>query len=292
MLRKLSTAMIGAVLGLSTVSAQAQDDTIQIGWTAWADAEFVTKLAAQILEERMGRDVELIQTSIAPQYQGVAEGDIDLMMMSWLPGTHADYIQRVGADVINLGILYGYAKLGWAVPEYVPEDVLSSIEDLKKEEVKEKLDGTIVGIDPGAGLSRLSKKTVEEYGLEDYHVQFSSGAGMTAALDRAISREEWIVVTLWNPHWAFGAYDLRYLEDPKGTLGSYERIHVLAREGFYQDYPDVALFLERMYLDIDALQKAMFNARETSYEDAINQYIENNPERIEYWVTGKLAGDE
>lgn len=292
MLRKLSTAMIGAVLGLSAISAQAQDETIEIGWTAWADAEFVTKLAAQILEERMDRDVELIQTSIAPQYQGVAEGDIDLMMMAWLPQTHADYWERVGQDVINLGILYGHAKLGWAVPTYVPEDVLGSIEDLKKDEVKEKLDGTITGIDPGAGLSRLSKKTVEEYGLEDYHVQFSSGAGMAAALDRAIKRDEWIVVTLWNPHWAFGAYDLRYLEDPKGTLGQAERIHVIARKGFYQDNPDAALFLERMFIDIDQLQSAMFNARETSYEEAINQYIESHPKLIDYWVTGKIEDGE
>jgi len=78
-------------LGLATaLAAPLQADSVKIGWTAWSDAEFVTKLAARVLEERMGQEVELIQTDIAPQYQGLAQGDIDVMLMSWLPSTHED----------------------------------------------------------------------------------------------------------------------------------------------------------------------------------------------------------
>jgi len=276
-------------LGLALVLAapvQAQD--VKIGWTAWSDAEFVTKLAARVMEDRMGQDVELIQTDIAPQYQGLASGDIDAMMMAWLPETHSDYMESVGADVVSLGILYGYARLGWAVPTYIPESELSSIEDLKNDSVRDKLDGTITGIDPGAGLTRLSKQAIEDYGLDDYDLQISSGAGMTAALERAVNRDEWIVVTGWSPHWKFGAYDLRYLEDPRGVLGSYERVHALARQGFYQENPEAALFLSRMHLDIDELQAAMFRAQETSYDEAVDAFIAENPKLIDYWVTGKM----
>jgi len=286
MRHKFAGLLIG--LGLSVVLAapvQAQD--IRIGWTAWSDAEFVTKLADQILEERLDQNVELVQTDIAPQYQGVASGDIDVMMMSWLPDTHSDYMDSVGSDLVSLGILYGYARLGWAVPTYIPESEVSSIEDLNNADVRKKLKGTITGIDPGAGITRLSKKAIEDYGL-DYDLQISSGAGMTAALDRAVKRDEWIVVTAWSPHWMFGAYDLRYLEDPKGTLGSYERIHAMARKGFYQDNPEAALFLSRMHLDIDELQAAMYNAQDTSYEEAVSKFIDENPELIDYWVTGKM----
>ncbi len=276
-------------LGLAlALAAPVQAEDVRIGWTAWSDAEFVTKLAERVLEDRMDQDVELVQTDIAPQYQGVASGDIDVMLMSWLPGTHSDYMDKVGADIVDLGILYGYARLGWAVPTYIPESELSSIEDLKKDNVREKLDGTITGIDPGAGLTRLSKKAIEEYGLDDYDLQISSGAGMTAALERAVNRDEWIVVTGWSPHWKFGAYDLRYLEDPKGVLGSYERVHALAREGFYQENPEAALFLARMHLDLDELQAAMFQAQETSYEEAVDEFIANNGDLIDYWVTGKM----
>ena len=34
-----------------------------------------------------------------------------------------------------------------------------------------------------------------------------------AALERAVRRNQWIVVTGWSPHWMFGAYDLRYLDE-------------------------------------------------------------------------------
>ena len=128
---------------------------------------------------------------------------------------------------------------------------------------------------------RLSNQAIEDYGL-DYTLQVSSGAGMTAALERAVRRDQWIVVTGWSPHWMFGAYDLRYLEDPKGVLGSYERVHALARKGFYQEHLEAASFLSRMQIPIEDLQKAMHDAQETSYEEAVTRYIENNPERIDY----------
>ncbi len=289
MIRKTSGILLGAVLGAGIATgAQAQDDPVEIGWTAWADAEFVTKLAARLIEDRLEQPVELTQTDIAPQYQGLANGDIDVMMMSWQPGTHSDYIERFGDDIVSLGILYGYARLGWVVPSYVPESELSSIEDLTNDSRREQLDGTIIGIDPGAGLTRLSNQAMEDYGLDDYELLISSGAGMTAALDRAVNREEWIVVTGWSPHWKFGAYDLRYLEDPEGTLGSYERIHVMSRQGFYQDNPEVAMFLARMTLPLDTLQAYMFDAQESSYEEAVEKFISENQEMVDYWVTGEI----
>jgi glycine betaine/proline transport system substrate-binding protein len=166
---------------------------------------------------------------------------------------------------------------------------VESISDLKSEAMAEKLDGTITGIDPGAGLTRLSKQAIEDYGLSDmYNLQTSSGAGMTAALERAVRNEAPIVVTGWSPHWKFGAYDLKYLEDPENTLGSFERIHAIARQGFYQDNIDAAMTLSRMYIPLEDLQAAMYDAQETSYEEAVDKYIENNEDRVSYWVTGEM----
>ncbi|MBU2709559.1 glycine betaine ABC transporter substrate-binding protein [Zooshikella harenae] len=279
--------IVGLLLTLG-ISLGAVAEPIKIGWTAWSDAEFVTKLAARLIEKRMGHEVKLIQTDIAPQYQGLATGSIDFMMMSWQPITHEDYMNKVGNNVVDLGILYGYARLGWVVPDYVPQSRVNSIADLNKKSIREKLEGRITGIDPGAGLTRLSKKAVEVYGLKDYELQISSGAGMTAALERAIRRNEWIVVTGWSPHWMFGAYKLRYLQDPKGVLGSYERVHVIARRGFYQQFPKLALMLSRMFLPIDQLQHAMYDAQQRSYEKAIDTFIKAHPHQISYWLTGEL----
>ena len=173
---KLIALPLALVLGAGT--AQAADKTITFGWTAWSDAEFVTKLAKKVIEENYDYDVKLQLSSIGVQYQGVAGGDLDGMLMAWLPSTHENYWNKVGDKVESLGPLYEGAKLGWVVPDYIPEDELSSIEDLKKPEVKEKLDGNIQGIDPGAGLMQLSEKTIEGYDL-DYNLQSASGAAMT-----------------------------------------------------------------------------------------------------------------
>lgn len=285
---RLSTLLAVGMLALGMCTGAQAAATVRIGWTAWPDAEFVTRLAARILEERMNQQVELVQTDVAPQFQGVAAGGIDVMLMARLPATHADDMDEVAGEVTDLGILYDHARLGWLVPAYIPEDRLSSIEQLKDDGIRERLDGTITGIDPGADLTRLSRQAIEQYGLDRYEIRTSSGAGMTAALGRAIENGEWIVATGWSPHWMFGAWDLRYLDDPRGVLGPWERIHAIARRGFYQDNIEAAAMLARMWIPMDDLQAAMNDARESSYEEAVTRYIEANAGRVDYWITGEM----
>jgi glycine betaine/proline transport system substrate-binding protein len=93
-------------------------------------------------------------------------------------------------------------------------------------DISEEVDYTITGIEPGAGMMGLTKDTLEEYeNLEGWNLLEGSTAGMLIELDEAIKKEEPIVVTGWNPHWMFAAYDLKYLEDPKGTFGEVENIN-------------------------------------------------------------------
>jgi glycine betaine/proline transport system substrate-binding protein len=286
MFKTLVTMSLAAGIATGTFSpALAQDKApVKIGWAAWSDAEFVTKLAAKLIKDELGHDVELVQTDVAPLYQGVSRGDLDAMMMAWLPETHADYFAKVKGKVTTLGTVYDGAKLGWVVPKYIPEDAIASIEDLKKDDVKAKLKGRIDGIDPGAGLTRLSEKAVTDYALDGYKLQISSEAGMLTTVDRAIRKEDWFVATSWSPHWMFGKYELRYIDDPKGALGKAEHVDILARKGFEKDNPDVAGFLSRMKLPIGDLEAAMFDAQETSYENAVDQYIANHPDQIKTWL--------
>lgn len=272
------------VVGGMATSALAQDNKpVKLGWAAWSDAEFVTKLAAKLIQDKLGQKVELVQTDVAPLYQGVSRGDIDVMMMAWLPQTHADYYKRVESKVEKLGTIYDGAKLGWVVPQYISESEVSSIEDLKKDEVKQKLGGTIQGIDPGAGLTRLSEQAIKGYGL-DYKLQISSEAGMLTTVDRSMRSEKWFVATAWSPHWMFGKYKLRYIDDPKGSLGKAEHVDILARKGFKDDNSKVAELLSRMNLPIPELEAAMFDAQQSSYDKAVDKYIADHPDRVKEWL--------
>lgn len=290
-MKRWSLQAFALALGMSVSgTALAQNDSVHIGYFNWTDAIFTTNVVKYILEERMDYEVQLTQADPAAIYQGVAAGDIDFHTDAWLPDTHSDYYQEVAPDTASPGAIYTGARLGWVVPDYVPADRLDSIEDLKSEEVRERLEGRIIGIDPGAGLTRLSQQAMDEYGLSDfgYELQISSGAGMTAALRRAIDNNEWIVVTGWSPHWKFGRWDLRYIDDPRGVLGGLERADALARKGLYRDHPEVYALLDRMTIPIDDVEAGMYEGEESSYPEAAAAYVEDHADLVDYWVTGKL----
>jgi len=282
--RELFGLTAGLAMGLTAGAARAQSgQTIKLGFAPWADAEFITRLAAKLIEDRLETKVELVQTDVAPLYQGLTRGDVDAMLMCWLPQTHADYWKRVEGKVERLGVLYSGARLGWVVPKYVPESEVASIADLAKPDVQKKLNGRIQGIEPGAGLTRLSHKTLEAYGLKDYTLQEASEAAMLSVVDRAMRQEKWVVATSWSPHWMFGKYDLRYLKDPKGALGGEEEVVALGRPKLKEEQPEVAAFLSRLNMPLNELEKAMLKAQQDSADAAVADYIGSHKDRVDGW---------
>ncbi|NMG00439.2 glycine betaine ABC transporter substrate-binding protein [Aromatoleum toluolicum] len=280
---------IGAVMIVSAIGGAAgvqaaEQKTIKIGWTAWSDAEAVTNIAKQLLEQQLGYKVELVMTDIGLQYQGVAKKQLDVMLMAWLPNTHKAYWDKLSSQVVDLGILYDNAKLGWAVPDYVPASELSSIDDLNKPDVAKKLKSQVQGIDPGAGLMRASEKALKDYSLNGYDLRTGSDAAMIVALDRAVARKEWIVVTTWNPHWMFSKYKVRYLEDPKMSLGGAEAIHAIGRKGFAEDFPKAAAFIKNFRIPLADLEGIMAKAKDSSYEKEAAAYIASHPDMVAGWL--------
>jgi glycine betaine/proline transport system substrate-binding protein len=271
-------------LASTPLGALAQAKPIRIGWTAWSDAEVVTNIAKLVLEQRTGQKVELVMTDVALQYAALQRGQIDLMLMAWLPGTHKSYWEKVKDDVEDLGVLYSDARLGWAVPAEIPVSTVRTIEDLKKPDVQEKLGGRIQGIDAGAGLMKLSEAALKTYGL-DYKLLTASDAAMVSALDRAIQRKQWIVVTTWSPHWMFSQYKLRYLEDPKQALGGSESIHALARKGFSADFPKAAAFVRNMKVPLSDLEAVMLKARDTNAAKEAAAYVASHGDVVNRWLS-------
>lgn len=277
----------GALLagGLARPALAQARQKVTLGYAPWADAEFVTKLAAKLMRDRLNVEPALMQSDIAPLYQGITRGDVDAMLQLWLPETHADYWKRIEDKVDRLGVLYTDAKLGWVVPGYVPEEELNSFADLRNDEVRKKLGGIVQGIEPGAGLTRVSREALKTYGLDEaYRLQESSEAAMISMIERSMRRKKWVVATAWSPHWMFGKYDLRYLADPEKAMGGSEQVYAIARKGLKEQSPGVANLLTRMNLPLDELQKAMLDAQETSYDKAVENYIAGHKDRVESWL--------
>ncbi len=233
------------------------------------------------MEERLGVTVELLPVSAAAMWAAVASGDADASVTAWLPATHARYAKKLQGQFEDLGPLVSGARLGWAVPDYVP---VTSMADVGKH--AKEFNNTITGIDAGAGIMDLSEKAMETYGLTSMVLQDGSGATMAAALGDAVRRKEWIVVTAWSPHWMFGRWNLRYLDDPEKTLGGSESINTIVRPGLKEDMPEVYAFLDKFhYKDIGQLQTLMAWNQEKGANllDNARRFMKENPELVAEW---------
>ena len=73
-------------------------------------------------------------------------------------------------------------RLGWIVPDYVPREVISSINQLQNPQLAARFGGRVQGIDPGSGLNQASLKALKQYGLTSMELVASSSAAMAAVL--------------------------------------------------------------------------------------------------------------
>ncbi|WP_046079140.1 glycine betaine ABC transporter substrate-binding protein [Halomonas sp. HG01] len=265
---------------LTAATAQAQDKgSVHLAYVEWASEVASTNVMRAVLEQA-GYEVEMTSLSAAAMWQSVATGDADGIVAAWLPTTHADYLDRVGDQVDDLGPNLDGTKLGLVVPAYSKAD---SITDLN--EHAEAFEGKITGIDPGAGIMSLTEQVVDDYDL-DLDVQSGSGATMTAALKSAIDNQEEIAVTGWTPHWMFARWDLKYLEDPKNVYGGAEQIHTIVRDGLEEDMPGAYAILDAFEWTPEQMGEVMLMNQEKDsdpYENA-KQWVEDNQDLVQEWL--------
>ncbi|MER6478191.1 ABC transporter permease/substrate binding protein [Streptomyces filamentosus] len=250
---------------------------VSIGYIPWDEGIASTYLWKELLERR-GYEVETKQLEAGALYTGLAGGQIDFQTDAWLPVTHAQYLEKYGNKLEDLGSWYGPTSLELSVPSYVKD--VKSLADLKGK--GDRFKGRIVGIEPSAGMMGILKdKVLKEYGLEgEYEVVDGSTPGMLAELKRAYERKEPVVVTLWSPHWAYSAHELTKLADPKGVWGEGDGVHTLARKGFGADNPEVSTWLKDFELTEKQLTGLEAEIQETGKgkeQQAVRTWLDAQP---------------
>ncbi len=278
-IRLLSAFLIAIVLIVHLNSCVPEADRINLGYVLWDSEIASTHVVAAVLEDRLGHEVSLTSVDAGPMWMGVARGDFDAVVAAWLPNTHEAYLEQTKDRVVNLGPNLEGARIGWVVPGYVD---VNSIEELN--EHVDRFGGQITGIDPGAGLMAASERAIDDYGL-DYQLLSGSDAAMTAALRRAIERDEWIIITGWTPHWKFAAFDLKYLEDPLQSFGDEEHIATIVSTRLKGKAPDVYEFLDSFYWTSEEMGEVMMYIEEGMDPfEAARLWISENPGRVESWL--------
>ncbi|GBD64935.1 glycine betaine ABC transporter glycine betaine-binding protein [Tetragenococcus halophilus subsp. flandriensis] len=254
-------------------------DTVELSYVEWDTEVASTNVVAQVLED-MGYNVNITPLDNAVMWEAVANGESDGMVAGWLPVTHEAQYEEFGDQVEDLGPnLPDAAQLGLVVPEYMDVD---SIEDLDDQVPEQE----IIGIEPGAGVVAAAEETVETYdNLSDWEVTPSSSGAMTSQLGSAIQNEDPIVITGWSPHWMFERYDLKYLDDPEGTMGGAESIHTMVREGLEDDMPEVYSILDNFEWTEEDINTVMLDIEDgEDPEDAARDWIEDNQDKVDEWT--------
>ena len=285
----LLVTVMTVTLTMGPAAAQ-EKKTLNFGVVAWSEALAEGELIKYIMEREINQPVKITNPDIGVAYTAVANGDLDLFIESWLPMTHEAYWDKIASKVCDFGPIYEDASLGWAVPNYIPKEVFNSVADMGKAEVKKKCDGKIIGIDPGSGLMQHSALMMKKYPeLKEWKLIEGSDYAMVASLKRAMQRKEWIVVTLWKPHFAFSRFDIRYIEEPRTILGTEERSHMIGRRDFMDVFPsEVSGFLSRIYFSIDQVNE-LVDLYEKDEDTAAEKFIKNHPKLVHYWVTGEVS---
>jgi glycine betaine/proline transport system substrate-binding protein len=270
--------------------SEGEDKSARLVYVNWAEGVAYTNLAKNVLEEKMGYEVEITTADVGPAYTSVAQGDYDAFMETWLPVLHADYYDRFKDDIVDLGHVYKNTKSGLVVPTYL-EDI-NSISDLG--ENADMFGGDITGIDAGAGIMSSTEQVIESYGL-DMNLVSSSGPAMTSALSRAVQNEEPIVVTGWDPHWMFGRFDLKFLEQDGEQIWGAGNIHIMGRTNLESEKPELAQFLRNMEFTTDELADLMLhvNESENDVEEATMEWMMENEDVVEDWIPASgMASNE
>lgn len=280
-MRRFILAAIALLTAILSSPADAQDRTIRLGQVGLSFYAVVGGIAHEVLEQA-GYPIEVTTGSHGEIFPKLGAGEVDILAAAWLPDGHAPLYAKVKETTFIVGDLYGDARLYWVVPDYVPADLVRSIDDLKKPEVAYRMDKRILGIGATSGLMVGAAKIRDAYGLDaaGYEVIPGEAKDWIANFKQAVSEQRWLVMPLWQPQWLNAAYKVRALEEHKGIYGKGDTAVLLGHQSLKSKLtPDALDRLSRIKLSIDAVTEMdlWVNVDGLTPREAAKKWLAANP---------------
>ncbi len=266
-----------AMVGITVMSAHAEEKTITIGTMSWEDLTPITGITKKVLEDS-GYTVKVVPFSewgIA--YAALSKGDVQILA-SQTDYVAQDYWDKNKKRLEKISPVSHGLFQGVAVPKYVTIDSMDQLNDNA-----DKFGGKIVGIEPGSGLMRDTSSSVKAYDLKLQLVEGSTAA-MTAALKSATDRKEWIAVTIWEPSWMMQKYDVKFLADPKGVFPPPQSYYWIGQKGFSAENPHAREVIASVYVplaDITAINSAVNDGK--TMDEAIRDWTDSHADLLKRW---------
>ena len=221
---------------------------IKLCENAWSGSSVNAYVAKILLEEKLGKTVEIISIDENSMWAAIATGDISACLELWPSGHQTNVAQYIDGtkEVENIGDLGVIGKIAWYIPSYLLEKnpELATWEGLKSEDTAKLFataqtgdKGQFIGGDPS--FVQYDEQIIENLGL-DFQVVFAgSEQAELAGLDAAYSRQEPYLFYFWTPHSVHAKYDLSEVQLPAYSEDCYAKIDA---GGVDCAYPEDVLF--------------------------------------------------
>ncbi|MFB6089152.1 MAG: glycine betaine ABC transporter substrate-binding protein [Candidatus Aenigmatarchaeota archaeon] len=258
--------------------------TITLATPSWTGSTIKTHVVKNVLED-IGYNTEIKNLDVGIIYNQLAEGKVDIFVESWLPTTHAEYLEEYNNSLNKINVNLDETFAGLTVPEYVYNEGIHSITDLKNK--SEEFGDTILCIGAGDGMTLNTEEAIEKYNLTGFECKTSSTSAMLAQVERFLNKDEWFVNLAWEPHYMFFEFPLKKLDDPiKAYGGQEELVYTITRNGFERDYPEAAEFLKAFEVTTEDQNNWIYSyaKKEIEPNKIAEDWIKNNSDRVNNWL--------
>ncbi len=322
MTRLALAALAVAWMSIATATACDVKRPVIFAGLDYDSAAFHTKIARTIIEKGFGCRTDRVPGATIPLVNGLARGDVDVIMEIWLANPVQPWIDAErNKKVVRLGTTFPDAREGWFVPRGLVDGPnakaprLRAVSDLIAHKAlfadPDNPDkGVFYNCVPGWQCELVNSKKLMAYGLEPHFTNVRPGASeaLVAVIDSALKRGRPVVFYHWSPSWLVGAHDLTRLEEPafdrkvwtkmlaesrpeRATAFPVSEVVIGANVQFVEAAPKLAGFL-RAYRSTAAdtsTALAAGRAANVSVEQAAMRFLREKPELWRRWLPEDVA---
>ena len=186
----------------------------------------------KVVFERSGYNVSEIKGDSDVLLSMLERGEIDFYLSAWLPGRDAESFAVYQENLTLVTPLYENASSFFAVPRYIPQSIVSTIEDLSKPEVIERMNKTIVLDERDRALGKLTKHSFETYSLttSGYDLMTMTSQDWSADLTRRLEEKVWFAVPMTKPHLLNLTKKFRVIKDSQEAFGGKDTAWLVANK--------------------------------------------------------------
>lgn len=288
-------------------AADASGESVTLVANLWPGSMANVQVAGQVLEERLGADVEIVEIDENAAWTGLDSGEYDAVLELWLSGhqdNYEQYVEDLGTveDIGEIGVV---GEIGWFVPSYVLDEY-PEMETWEGLEGNEDVFATAETGDAGRFLAadpsfvQFDETIIDNLDLDLEVVQSGSESAQLAEVQTALDQQEPVLFYFYTPHWMHERYELSQVElpdfeegceEPEGerTCGyPEERMLKIVNAQLSEDAPTSYAFLEAFEMENawqDEITLLMADEGEgLSPEEAAARWIEENPDVVDGWV--------